>query len=300
MAARRHDETWLTEASHCPASRVMFVHDGRCAVESAPDPYGSEGVTLALAPGPALIDAAPLTLLGVDADDTPLFAQHCDDPGSVADLAPSVAWMTLRDIAHRLDDAQAGLAVAAVALDNWRRATRWCPSCGDALEVSAAGWAQRCPTESIDHFPRTEPAVIVLIRDQEDRALLGRQGVWKPTWFSTFAGFVEAGESAEAALRREVLEETGVTINEDPDAIAYLGSQPWPFPASLMLGYHAWTSNPQVHVDGTEIVEALWFTRAELLEACETGRVHLPPAVSISRKLIERWYGEPLPGHWLR
>ena len=297
-AALRHDAAWLTEASVSPDSRVMFVHEGRCAV-MAPSTQAAE-ITVALAPAADVLSPTALTLLGVDVDGTPHFVQHCAAVEDLGELAASVEWASLRDIAHRLDDAQAGLAVAAVALDNWRRATRWCASCGDPLQVTAAGWAQHCPTESIDHFPRTEPAVIVLIRDRADRALLGRQASWQSTWFSTFAGFVEAGESAEAALRREVLEETGVLIDGDPDAIVYLGSQPWPFPASLMLGYHAWTSNPDVTVDGTEIVEARWFTRDELLQACESGSVHLPPAVSISRKLIERWYGEPLPGHWLR
>ena len=121
---------------------------------------------------------------------------------------------------------------------------------------------------------------------------------------STFAGFVEAGESAEAAVRRELTEETGVVIGPEPDDIEYLGSQPWPFPCSLMLGYHARASQTEIKVDGDEIAEALWYSRAELLEACESGEVTLPSPVSISRKLIERWYnaerkyGEGLPGEW--
>lgn len=115
---------------------------------------------------------------------------------------------------------------------------------------------------------------------------------------STFAGFVEAGESAEAAVRRELEEETGIVIGPNPDDVQYLGSQPWPFPCSLMLGYHARTSQTEITVDGEEIAEAHWFSRAELLRACTSKEISLPPSVSISRKLIERWFGEPLPGHW--
>ena len=151
------------------------------------------------------------------------------------------------------------------------------------------------------HFPRTDPAVIVLVRDPDDRALLGRQGRWTEGWFSTLAGFVEAGESAEAALRREVREESGIVIGSDPHAIAYLGSQPWPFPASIMLGYHAWTDDPDtLEPDGEEIVETRWLSREELASACSTGEVRLPPDISIARRLIERWYGGPLPGDWSR
>jgi len=157
-----------------------------------------------------------------------------------------------------------------------------------------------CSVDDSSHFPRTDPAVIVLVRDDDDRALLGRQVRWEPTWFSTLAGFVEAGESAEAAVRREVEEESGVRIGTRPEDLQYLGSQPWPFPASLMLGYHAFAADPSIHVDGEEIAEARWLSRAELAQACATGEVSLPPAVSIARKLIERWYGESLPGDWSR
>ena len=170
--------------------------------------------------------------------------------------------------------------------------------CGGALTVGNAGWSLRCDADNVDHFPRTDPAVIVLVRDDDDRALLGRHVNWPVGRMSTFAGFVEAGESAEAAVRRELEEETGVVIGPNPDDVLYLGSQPWPFPCSLMLGYHALTSQTEITVDGEEIAEAHWFSRAELLRACESRDVTLPPAVSISRKLIERWFGEPLPGQW--
>jgi NAD+ diphosphatase len=136
----------------------------------------------------------------------------------------------------------------------------------------------------------------VLVRDEHDRALLGRQARWEKGWFSTLAGFVEPGESAEDAVRREVAEESGVRVGE----VVFLGSQPWPFPSSLMFGYHAWATDPSIEVDGTEIEEARWFSRDELAAACREGSVSLPPAVSIARRLIERWYGDELPGDWSR
>jgi NTP pyrophosphohydrolases containing a Zn-finger, probably nucleic-acid-binding len=190
--------------------------------------------------------------------------------------------------------------VTAVALDNWSRTHRHCPRCGGALTWREAGWSRRCDADEVSHFPRTDPAVIVLVRDEQDRALLGRQGRWEPTWYSTLAGFVEAGESAEAAVRREVAEESGVRIGAAASDIQYLGSQPWPFPASLMLGYHAFAEDPKIDVDGEEIVHARWFSREELAAACESGEISLPPQVSIARKLIERWFGAPLPGDWSR
>ena len=166
--------------------------------------------------------------------------------------------------------------------------------------MTTGGWVRRCAADDSEHYPRTDPAVIMLVRDRDDRALLGHQVAWPDGWFSTLAGFVEPGESAEAAVRREVHEESGVTIGSDPDDVVYLGSQPWPFPNSLMLGFHAHASDVTVQADGVEIGEARWFTRDELKSSCATGEVRIPPAISIARRLIERWFGEPLPGSWSR
>ena len=159
---------------------------------------------------------------------------------------------------------------------------------------------RRCPEDGSEHFPRHDAAVIVLVRDDDDRALLGRRADWPERRYSTLAGFVEAGESAEMAVLREMAEEAGVRI--DPDGLDYLGSQPWPFPASLMLGYHASVAadSPPALADGDEISEVHWFTRDELAAGCAAGAVRLPGAVSIARRLIERWYGAPLPGEWSR
>lgn len=285
----RSDDAFQQAARTDPRSMVLWVHSGSIAVIA-----GSP--TLALTALSALPADADVSFLGISPTGAAVFARHHFGPREEIELPEGASWIGLREIGHALDDHDAGLTVNAVALDNWRRATRLCPGCGEYLVTRQAGWSLHCIPETRDHFPRTEPAVIMLVRDTQDRALLGRQGIWQPRWFSTFAGFVEAGESAEAAVRRELLEEVGVAI----DRLAYLGSQPWPFPASLMLGYHAWTTQTEVTVDQEEIAEARWFTREELERACRAGEVLLPPAVSISRKLIERWFGAPLPGNWLR
>ena len=161
-----------------------------------------------------------------------------------------------------------------------------------------AGWSRTCPEDSSQHFPRSDPAVIVLVSDDDDRALLGRRAEWADGWYSTLAGFVEAGESAEMTVLREMQEEAGVLV----DRLDYLGSQPWPFPSSLMLGYRARLAagSPPARPDGTEITEVRWFTREQVREGCEAGTVRIPPRVSIARRLVEQWYGAELPGSWSR
>ncbi|MEY2989596.1 MAG: hypothetical protein RLZZ163_512 [Actinomycetota bacterium] len=287
-APRRSDETWVSQARTLSGTRFVHIHDGAAL----------------LANGALVLDAvdgidAPVTLLGVDEAEQIYFCVHHDDPGAAPE-EEGTYWSDLRLSGASLSATDAGLMVSAVALDNWSRAHRHCPRCGGELQWREAGWARYCPADGSSHFPRTDPAVIVLVRDEHDRALLGRQVRWEPTWFSTLAGFVEAGESAEAAVRREVREESGVSIGDEARDLVYLGSQPWPFPASLMLGYHAWAADPSIEVDGEEIAEARWFTREELATACETGDISLPPDVSIARKLIERWFGSALPGEWSR
>lgn len=304
-AERRSDATWIQSTLLGGQSRVMWVSHGAVAVAEDATPIG-----LLLAPAPEAmggtggVGSSELSFLGLDEDGRAFFAIHAAEP--LAELfGGAVKWMTLRELGLRLPGEQASMAVTAVALDNWRRRTRRCPGCGEGLIPKEAGWALHCATEQAEHFPRTDPAVIVLVRDGRDRALLGRHANWEPGWMSTIAGFVEAGESAEAAVRREVREETGVRIGASVDHLSYLGSQPWPFPASLMLGYHAWVdsqdpSSDRIDVDGAEIVDARWFSRDELSSACESREVRLPPRLSISRYLIEAWYGEPLPGDWTR
>jgi NAD+ diphosphatase len=288
-AELRSDADWQHRRRSDPRSLVVRVCEGAALVHSP------ERTALDFAPASSVPFGVDLTFLGVDEFDVAYFAEHVAAREEVDDR-----WADLRQVGAVLSARDAGLMVAAVALDNWQRTHVRCPRCGTATEFSNGGWSRQCPADGTEHFPRTDPAVIVLVIDRADRALLGRQQRWEPGWFSTLAGFVESGESAEAALRREVREESGVVIADGPDDIRYLGSQPWPFPCSLMLGYHAWTDDPTVEVDGVEIAEARWFTREELAAACSSGEVRLPPSISIARRLVERWYGAELPGTWSR
>lgn len=290
-AHHRVDAAWQERRLADPGTVVMHVGSNGAAVVGYPrsDPR----LLLTPAAGFDMETAGALSFLGLDDDDRAYFAAHAHDS---TELPAEAQWHSLREIGHRLTDVEAGLTVTAVALHQWRARTRACSACGGPLTVSQAGWAMHCADDGIDVFPRTDPAVIVLVRDREDRAMLGRQESWEQGRFSTFAGFVEAGESAEAAVRREVEEETGIRISPDPDDLVYLGSQPWPFPCSLMLGYHAWTDHTEIRVDADEIAEAYWFSRDELRRAVARGEVRLPPSVSVSRRLIERWFGGPISG----
>jgi NAD+ diphosphatase len=201
---------------------------------------------------------------------------------------------SLRELFADLDDWEASLAVHAVGLANWHRAHPHCARCGSATVPVVGGESRTCASCGATHFPRTDPAVIMLVVDDRDRILLGHNGQRPDGWFSALAGFVEPGESLEAAVRREVYEEVGLVV----DDVAYVGSQPWPFPSSLMLGFFAHTTDPRHRVDGEEITEARWFTRRGLKDAADSGAVLLPGGVSIARRLVEDWYGGDLPGSW--
>jgi NAD+ diphosphatase len=180
----------------------------------------------------------------------------------------------------------------SVAVLGWHATHTHCPRCGTPTEPVEAGWSRRCPADGSGHYPRTDPAVIMSVVDADDRLLLGHNPAWPDGRYSTLAGFVEPGESLEAAVRREVAEEVGVVVGE----VEYLGSQPWPFPASLMLGFAARAVDPTISTDDVEITDARWFTREELRSAAAAGDVLLPSGVSIARRLVEHWYGGELPG----
>lgn len=179
-----------------------------------------------------------------------------------------------------------GVAMHGQGLANWHATHRFCSRCGKETESILGGSVRSCE-DGHHHHPRTDPAIITLIKDRSDRILLGHQASWPQGRFSTIAGFVEPGESFEAALHREVLEEAGVSITE----FEYLGSQPWPFPSSVMIAFEAITDQPEVaRPDGEEITEIRWFDRDELLATTRSGEILLPPPISVARAMIDRWY----------
>jgi NAD+ diphosphatase len=197
---------------------------------------------------------------------------------------PVDTWTGLREIGADLGDLEAGLLAQAIGILEWHERNRFSPISGAQTTIEQAGWVQRDPTNGALIFPRTDPAVIMLVHDGGDRCLLGRQAVWPPGRFSILAGFVEPGESAEGAVAREIAEEVSLRVTD----IRYVASQPWPFPQSLMLGFTARVDGDDtIKVDADEIEEARWFTREELRSG--NGPRALPPPVSIARNIIDKW-----------
>jgi NAD+ diphosphatase len=277
-----------------PATRAVVLHDGKALLRS-PDalavlPAASIEHTDALYLGRATSDSPDLpagsavVALLLDDEQAARVAQDAGTDG--------VPWGDLRRLGHRLGERDAGLFTQALALANWHSAYGFSPRTGEATSVGAAGWT-RVGSDGREVFPRTDAAVIVGITDADDRMLLGSNALWEANRFSLLAGFVEPGESLEAAVIREVHEESGLHV-ADP---VYLGSQPWPFPASLMVGFRAQVPADGSTIgtpDGTEILELRWFTRDELRDAAASGEIILPGPTSIARAIVEDWYGDEI------
>jgi NAD+ diphosphatase len=208
------------------------------------------------------------------------------EPGT-AGIPDDATWAGFRDVAAGLTETGTALFVEASAIANWHAGHTHCPRCGTPTLVEAGGWMRRCPADSSEHYPRTDPAIIVTVVGPDGRLLLGGGGPVDAKNFSTLAGFVEPGESLEQAVVREVFEEVGVRVT----ACQYLGSQSWPFPASLMLGFTAVTEDAEATPDGVEVTRARWFSREELQDAVLTGEITISSRLSIARALIEHWFG---------
>lgn len=274
-----------------PRSRIVVLHDGRA--------LGTDDGALALLEPASLPDVDPdaLVFLGrtrtasADAEaGAPVLAVVVDEVRAI-DLDGT--WLDLRRIGATLDDRDAGLFTQALALANWHAVSGFSPATGEPTTVGQSGWVRVDPQTGRELYPRTDPAVIVAVLDDDDRILLGSNVEWGAARFSLLAGFVEPGESLEAAVIREIFEEAGVVVT-DPE---YRGSQPWPFPASLMLGFEARIapgSSTEPKPDGTELRELRWFTREQLASDAEAGRIMLPGPSSIARAIIEDWFGGPL------
>jgi NAD+ diphosphatase len=296
IGERRVDDAWLQQVWADPATRVMLLAGARVAVDEdgaavrwwAPGdlPGGLSGDL----PGGLSGDRPEGGGLGIllgERDGVVHVALLVDEP------VDEGRWATLREVVPSLGEPDAGFVVHAVALAEWHASHHFCPRCGGHLRSSHAGHVQVCEQCGRHQFPRSDPAVIMMVVDG-DRALLGRQAAWPDGRYSTLAGFVDPGESLEQAVVREVAEETGVTVTD----VSYFGSQPWPLPQSLMVGFFARATTRDITVDGVEIADARWLTREELRSEAEAGTLVLPGGISISRSLIEAWYGGPLPGSW--
>jgi len=282
---RRTGKQWLDAAWADPRTRVLVVSDGRALVRL--DDEHAELVFVSPPEAPAGVRF----LLGQDADAVVYFGVSGDLPAA----APGARAALLREVGALLGDRDAGLLTHAVALANWHDTHTHCPIDGTPTVPDPGGHSTRCPADGTEHFPRTDPAVIMLVTDPDDRCLLARNAAWPGRRVSILAGFVEPGESAEQAVIREVAEETRIKVTN----VRYVGSQPWPMPRSLMLGFRADAPAGQaISVDHEELAEAYWFSRDELVAAINAREIALPPPVSIARHIIESWFGGPVPSTW--
>lgn len=265
LSDRRGDDAWLADARGRDDAEVLLVRGEHVARTQGRPP-----------------DTA--ILLG-ERNGRLLWAVDADGDGE-----PDAPWQPIR--AALADDP--ATVMTAAGLVRWHARTRFCPACGDRLAPRHAGHTLACGACGTEQFPRIEPAIIVAVVDADDRLLLARSPTRPPGRVSTLAGFVEPGESLEEALRREVAEEVGVRVGDT----RYVGSQPWPFPASLMLGFQARAETTELVLQEAEIAEAAWWARDELVAAMRAGRVRIPPPLSIAHRLVTDWLGHDDVALW--
>jgi NAD+ diphosphatase len=281
-AAQERATPDLLDAARMDAVTRVLVLNGDAAPLDKPDALHW------VAPA-AVPDGAEWAFLGRDEGGAAVLAAVFARTQDELFAAPK-GWAALRAVGGSLGAADAGAFVEALSLGRWLIEAPFCPACGALTEVRNAGWSRHCPSCGREHFPRTDPAVIVAITSARhpDRLLLGSNAMWAGNRFSCFAGFVEAGESLEAAVAREVHEEAGVEVVD----VRYRGSQAWPYPRSLMLGFLATAADDAAaEADGEEILAVRWFERAEIgASLAGEGDLLLPGPASIAHRLISDWY----------
>ncbi len=275
---RRKDDEWLAQALQSDDSRFIPVWKEQCLVHGEPP----AAVLLRREQLPRPVDEHDLIFLGIFREH-PTFAFESDE--SEAPFAGHGQFQALRFLGTVLAPDEANLVAHARALVIWHASQVFCPRCGSAAKLGAAGNSRVCvnPDCGREIFPRVDPAIIVLV-SRGDRCLLGRQASWPEARYSTIAGFVEPGESLEDAVRREVYEETNIRVGK----VTYHSSQPWPFPSSLMLGFTAEATSTDIELNDGELEDARWFTREDLA----SGFPKLPFHISISRRLVDFWINQ--------
>jgi NAD+ diphosphatase len=283
--ALRKDAAWVEDRLRDPATRFAPVWQLKNLFGTGED--GPRARWLGAEEAAPLLGAGTAVFLGM-ADGAAHFALEVghEDPADAALAADDAEFQELRRHGALLEPREAGMLALARGMMHWHARHRFCGVCGEPTEPRDAGHVRACtaPACGAVHFPRTDPAVIMLVTHGE-RALLGRQAQWDPGQYATLAGFVEPGESLEDAVAREVLEETGVRLA----SVRYHSSQPWPFPASLMIGFTAEAADDAVTVDHDELEDARWFTREEMRAGVEAGTLRMPGRLSIAYRLVSEW-----------
>lgn len=271
-ANRRGDEAWLAALLEAPGSRFVQIDADRAAVVDGKLQTGRNA------------KSRENYLLGIDAGGTAWFASRGDATENLRDLRGLA-------VEGLLPTDELALLAQARSIVHWHERHRFCANCGMATEVKDAGYRRRCPACSAEHFPRTDPVVIMAVR-HGDSILLGRQSSWQAGVYSTLAGFVEPGETIEAAATREVLEESGIRSH----AYRYVASQPWPFPSSLMIGLVGEALDRDIRIDARELEDARWFGRAEvddMLNGTHENGLRAPPPMAIAHRLMRLAFQPP-------
>ena len=287
----RNDAAWLAEQEANPEALAMILWEGRPLVETHEGAERLVWVSLAHARDMARDRDVFLGLW----KGAPVFAAEFEgsiDPttGPAGGLG---RFVEMREAAVVLPEADAGIAATAKSLFDWRRRHGFCAACGKATDQASGGWKRVCPACGTEHFPRVDPVVIMLPVYKcgaEPRCLLGRQAAWPAGRMSALAGFMEPGEAIEEACAREVMEEAGLTVS----GVAYHSSQPWPFPAQLMIGLIAEVTTDEAAPDQTELEAVAWLTRSEARAVLDETHptIHAPPPYAIARRLLESWAAE--------
>ena len=308
-AARRNDANYLNSLKDSPnTSYILVTARGEVAIKSAhvygqaphggltpPDLANMEAEQL-LELSHAQVAQLPFSpqepyYLGKYGEKSYL-ALRVEAPSQQPEENCQYCFAPLRAVAGMLEPYQGELAAAAVALATWDKNTKFCERCGASLKLACAGWEKHCTACSHITYPRTDPAIIVAITDDAERLLLIHGATWQPGRYSVVAGFVEAGESLEAAVVREALEETGIKISQ----ASYCSSQPWPFPRSLMFAFTARAGGQQEpKADMQEVGHAFWVSREEFTQLVLEGKVIVPGRASSGHALVRAWYGRELP-----
>ena len=287
VSQRRQDAGWVASLLDHPETRVLPLHDLKPRVRHA---SAADLDWQSVGSWRSLIDAGnTLILLGIR-DGRAYFALdagHAETPPGGKTVA-----MDVRSVAPMIDDGEAAILAEARSLIDWHGRHRFCAQCGTPSVVASGGWVRHCPNCKAHHFPRVDP-VVIMLAVRGERCLLGRGRRRVGTRFSCLAGFMEPGETLEEAVRREILEESGIRVGR----VRYLASQPWPFPSSLMMGFLAEALSEEITIDPDELAEARWFERDEVRAMVERSRsdepvpgmVTLPPPLAIGHQIARRW-----------